>query len=359
MVMNPEQNPTTIEEWLRLPTGQTSSSVMECLDPTSSVFHEDYWTEGTRRDGRLLSQLRQTKVVYGVVKKHSNGSAIVSHGSNETKVLAATTMQVGQPSPQAPDRGDIVVRLTVNSGASGNGGGGGGSDLKSFQQQQHADVLQSWLQRTMEEDFGGGNNNGGGGGGGRSNNNKSIPSCLSLSPGKACLRLVVTVVVLEDGGSLKDVCLLACMAAWKDTRLPVLGQDLKEVNGKLCWTNSNVAPNLSDKSVFKDGHSDRMMVDDNDENDSSRWKDQRKFRISLTMGVWVHPTKGTLFILDPSTREEACFDGNELTVTTEIGNEDNLQVDYAGRIPLTAKDVALVAKLAKARGDEVSDLLLT
>jgi exosome complex RNA-binding protein Rrp42 (RNase PH superfamily) len=208
----------------------------------------------------------------------------------------------------------------------------------------------------MEEDFRGG------GGGGRhgSGSTKSIPSCLNILPGKFCLRLVVTVVVLEDGGSIKDACLLACMAAWKDTKLPVLGKDVKEVNGKMYWTDNwfhknEINSDNDDGYISDDPSSNRMTVDSDDDNDGN---DQRNFRVSLTMGVWVHPTDRTTFILDPSAAEEIRLGGDELTVTTEIGNEDNIQIEYAGRIPLTATDLAFISKLVKAHGEDVTKMLL-
>lgn len=204
---------SSFQDWLNIPSNSTSfptASLVECLDPKAHIH--DYWEQNTRPDGRLFSQGRSTKVVYGMLK-HSAGSALVSQNDSRasrcgTKVMAATTFNVGQPSPEQPDEGEIVVQV------SGTGGKSTGVDSRS--QQHQWDVLQSWLQRTLEQDA-------------------TLAQSLNLLTGKACLRLVITVMIFEDNGNVKDTALLACMAAWKDTRLPIVGKDLVEAQGKLWW----------------------------------------------------------------------------------------------------------------------------
>jgi len=322
------------QEWMNIPSNDSPSStpyqtvsLAQCLAPQAHV--NEFWGQGTRPDGRLFTQGRATQVVYGMLK-HSAGSALVSQKDGEgsssgTKILAATTFNIGQPSPEQPDEGEVIVQV------SGTGGRNVGADSKSRQQQQNWNILQSWLQRTLEQDEG-------------------MARSLCLLTGKSCLRLVVTVIVLEDNGNVKDGALLACMAAWKDTRLPQVGKDLIENRGKLWWTKADgPITSLDKKSHIKlDGGIEKQNQDD---------RDDRDYRISLTMGIWAHPTEQTTCILtDPSACEEPFLEGT-ITVIVSLTTE-KLQVDYTGEVPLTANDMALAAKLARARAREVTKILL-
>jgi exosome complex RNA-binding protein Rrp42 (RNase PH superfamily) len=299
-----------LQEWLDLPTtSDTSISLIHALDPQQV---EDFWKQSTRPDGRLFAQCRPTKVVSGMLK-HSAGSALVTQSGDDhhsTKVLAATTLQIGQPSPEQPQDGEVVVQV------SGTGGKNLGQDFA--RNQQHWDVLQAWLQRMLREG--------------------DIPSRLNLLTGKACLRLVVSVLVLEDGGNLMDASLLACEAAWKDTRLPKVGQDLVESQGKLWW---------KDEIAFSSVTTDEKKCTDDDIS-------PRDFRISLTMGVYQSSDKTNLLV-DPSSQEEPFLEG-ALTITVGM-RSGKLQVEYAGKPALSATDLALAAKLAKARAAELSNIL--
>jgi len=172
---------------------------------------------------------------------------------------------------------------------------------------------------------------------------------LNLLTGKACLRLVVTVVVLEDSGNLKDGALLACMAAWRNTRLPKVGEDLTEVKGKLWWKRDkepNNSMTKADNEIV--GHRTKLETEGED--------DQRDYRTSLTMGIWVNPTDHTTHLIaDPSSAEEPFF-GGTITIVVSLRTQ-KLQIDYAGKVPLSASNMALAAKLAGARAREVATIL--
>lgn len=321
---------SSFDEWLNIPSSNSRSSthpvtsLVQCLDPKAHV--NEYWEHKTRPDGRLFTQARSTQVVYGMLK-HSAGSALVSQNESGgnidgTKILAATTFNIGQPSPEQPDEGEVVVQV------SGTGGRNIGGDSKS--QQHHWDSLQSWLQRTLEQD-------------------ESMAQSLNLLTGKACLRLVITVIVLEDNGNVKDGALLACMAAWKDTRLPKVGKDLMTVQGKLWWEQGT-------GSITSLINTYDTVVDKNSEEKTEGQSDQRDYRISLTMGIWVHPTDQTTHLLaDPGSCEEPFLEGS-ITIVVSLATE-KLQVDYTGKVPLTANNMALAAKLACARAREVTTIL--
>ncbi|KAL3917441.1 MAG: hypothetical protein SGARI_007714, partial [Bacillariaceae sp.] len=237
-----------------------------------------------------------------------------SSNNGSTKILAATSLQVGQPAPEQPDHGEVVVQVS--------GSGGKSNDMK---RDPHWDLLQAWLQRML---CGG-----------------DIPARLVLLTGKACLRLVISVVVLEDGGNLMDASLLACMAAWKDTRLPVIGQDLIESQGKLWWKDGAAVSS----AVVAAADEKKTMDED---------ALPRDYRISLTMGIYQSSSSKDAihFLVDPSAQEEPFLDGT-VTITVAL-TSGKLQVEYAGQAALSATDLALAAKLAKARAAELSNILL-
>lgn len=245
----------------------------------------------------MFSQARTTKVVSSLMK-HSAGSALVKQG--ETKVLAAISIEIGQPTPAFPDHGDVLVTVTTPD------------------PQRRDDRLQSWLQRMLDD---------------------LLPPKLNLVTGKACIRLVTSVMILQDSGNLMDAALLACMAAWDDTTLPTMDQ-LQESQGKLWWKENPIS------SVNMNGSSN-----ENNDNDGDK-----EYRVSLTMGLLKSGETGKpKFLVDPSS-EEAKYTDGELTIVVTLPSR-TLQVEYAGSLGLDASDLALAAKLANGRADELSSLL--
>ena len=275
-----------LKAWFKIPA-DAQSNLSKALDPESYV--RAYWNDNTRPDGRMFPQARPTEVVSSLLK-HSAGSALIKQGN--TKVLSAMTVQIGQPAPEMPDHGDVVVSVTALDHVS------------------HSDVLQAWLQRMLDD---------------------LLPPKLSLLIGKACIRLVVTVMILQDDGNLRDVALTACMAAWKDTTLPTM-EELTEYQGKLWWADSpitsvnNFAPKVSPES----------------------------YRISLTMGV-LEKDGNVAFLVDPS-REESRYMSGFLTIVVSMPDR-SLQIEYTGSAALSATDLTLAAKMANGRADELSNIL--
>eukprot|EP00934_Nitzschia_sp_Nitz4_P000570 Nitzschia sp. Nitz4//scaffold137_size62074//29292//30131//NITZ4_006417-RA/size62074-processed-gene-0.69-mRNA-1//1//CDS//3329535706//570//frame0 len=268
---------------LELPPHQ---SIAEALDPESYV--QAYWDENTRPDGRLFVQARKTQVVSSLLK-HSIGSASVQLG--DTKVLSSMTVQLGQPTPHEPTCGDVAVNVS------------------SPDQRFTSSSLQAWLQRMLED---------------------LLPAKLGLLIGKVSICIMVTVIVIQDDGSLKDAALLACMAAWKDARLPTM-EDFHEIQGKLWWKDTQPTSLDSNKSQI-----------------------DKEYRVSLTMGVMTD--RGvTKFLVDPSRRESEFLHGM-LTLVVHLPSRA-LQIEYSGETALSVADLDLAAKMATARADEFADLL--
>lgn len=273
--------------WFKIPS-DARANLSKALDPETYV--RAYWNDKTRPDGRMFPQARPTEMVCSLLK-HSAGSALIKQGN--TKVLSAMTVQIGQPAPELPDHGDIAVSVTA------------------LGQVSHCDVLQAWLQRMLDD---------------------LVPPKLALIKGKACIRLVVTVMILQDDGNLRDVALTACMAAWKDTRLPTM-DDLTEHQGKLWWTVSPIT-SVNDSGETK--------------------KSPESYRVSLTMGIVENDGK-ILFLVDP-TVDETRYTSGMLTMVVTMPDR-SLQMEYSGSAALSATDLALAASLANGRADELSRIL--
>ena len=284
-----------LASWLNIPVNKNWS---RALDPEAYVTA--FWEQNTRPDGRLFFQARPTKVISSFLK-HSSGSGLVQQGN--TKVLASIRLEIGQPAPEFPNHGDVLVVVTDNS-----------KDIT------HNDRLQSWLQRMLDD---------------------LLPPQLALIAGKAAIRLIVSVMILQDSGNVFDASLLACMAAWKDTVLPTMDQ-LQESNGKLWWKKSPISS---------------LNNNNNNNNSNSNAATDREYRVSLSMGILREDkNKGNVrFLVDPS-EDEAAFTDGDLTIVVTIPSR-TIQVEYTGSVGLDASELALAVKLANGRVDELASLL--
>ncbi|KAL3940991.1 MAG: hypothetical protein SGBAC_004568 [Bacillariaceae sp.] len=295
-----------LKSWLHLPE---SSNWIEVLDPKAHVVA--YWDQGARPDGRMFSQARPTQTVDSLLK-HSAGSALIKQG--DTKVLTAISIEIGQPAPELPDHGDVMVSVASTTTSTSSA---------STIQPRFYDRLQAWLQRMLDD---------------------LLPPKLNLLTGKACVRLIVSVMILQDAGNLMDASLLSCMAAWKNTTLPTMDH-LVESEGRLWWKENPI----SSVSNSSSSSSDTIMQ-------STSGEQTKEYRISLTMGIVRNDkTKSIQFVVDPSA-EEATHAEGELTLVVELPSR-KIQVEYTGSIGLEASDFALAAKLANGRADELESLL--
>ena len=248
--------------------------------------------------------------------KHSAGSALVKQG--ETKVLVANTIQIGQPSPELPGHGDIVVGVSNTKGNSIRNASDG------------IGLLQAWLQRILDE---------------------WLPPKLNLLTGRACFRLIVTVMILKDDGNVRDAALFACAAAWNCTKLPQMN-DFHDVDGKL-WLKD------PQQSIVSSSDLD-CKTTNNIEDDQKATSNSGTFcRISLTIGVVKtgndNEAENIKLLLDPTLVEQAQVSGL-LSCVISLPSF-TVQMDYSGSSPLSAADLGLAFKLAKVRAEELSRLL--
>jgi len=334
----------------------------------------------------LFSQYRSTRIEKGVLSKHQSfggtsdvgkgpisrindtvvvGSSLVRIGGEngpgiETTVLATVSVQVGTCVVSSSDtttaassgknnslavEGDVQVSLSSTSLSN--------DDNSSF----HC-ALQSYLERLLRDSLDLtqlairpiGNNPSGG-----------ISS--DVNENKAFL-LSINVQILQDGGNVRDACILACTAALDDTRLP----------------NTTTIDNAADDRIW--------LV----QSDVPRRRLQLPILpVPLTCGIWVNDKKEDMsvtgetsfWIVDPTRVEQDCcsslltivVDGN----SAKPGGNSSLSILSVELIPLetdpftrrpaalTVQDVAssgvlldpsmivLASKLASGRVGDVRD----
>jgi len=146
----------------------------------------------TRLDGRKLAEYRKPiEVEYGVVKT-AEGSARVKIG--ETDVIVGIKMEVGEPYPDIPDEGTIIVgaELLPLSNPEFELGPPG------IQAIELARVVDRGIRESKTVDF----------------------KKLCIAPGEKVWLLIIDICPINDAGNLFDASSLAALAALKDTKYP-------------------------------------------------------------------------------------------------------------------------------------------
>ena len=146
----------------------------------------------TRLDGRNLTDYRQPiEVEYGDFKT-AEGSARVKIG--ETDVMVGVKMEVGEPYPDTPDEGTIIVgaELLALSNPEFEPG------PPQIQAIELARVVDRGIRESKAVDF----------------------KKLCIAPGEKIWMLVIDICPINDAGNLFDASALAALAALKDTKFP-------------------------------------------------------------------------------------------------------------------------------------------
>ena len=148
----------------------------------------------TRLDGRKLTEYRKpVEVEYGVVKT-AEGSARVKIG--ETEVMVGVKLDVGEPYPDTPDEGTIIVgaELLPMSNPDFELGPPG------IQAIELARVVDRGIRESKALDF----------------------KKLCIEKGGKIWMVVIDICPINDAGNLFDASSLAALAALKDTKYPSL-----------------------------------------------------------------------------------------------------------------------------------------
>ena len=149
---------------------------------------------GTRLDGRTLTEFRQPiSVEYGVIKT-AEGSARVKIG--ETEVLAGVKVEIGEPYPDNPDEGTIIVGAELLPMSNPNFELG----PPSIQGVELARVVDRGIRESKALNF----------------------KKLCIEPGKRVWLVLIDVCPVNDAGNLFDAASLAALAAIKDARYPTM-----------------------------------------------------------------------------------------------------------------------------------------
>ena len=146
----------------------------------------------TRLDGRKLTEYRKPIEVEHNIIKTAEGSARVKIG--ETEVIVGVKMAVGEPYPDTPNEGTIIVgaELLPLSNPEFELGPPG------MQAIELARVVDRGIRESKALDF----------------------KKLCIEPGKKVWTVLIDICTLNDAGNLFDASSLAALAALKETRYP-------------------------------------------------------------------------------------------------------------------------------------------
>ncbi|MCD6367829.1 MAG: exosome complex protein Rrp42 [Candidatus Aenigmarchaeota archaeon] len=154
---------------------------------------------GKRADGREFYQFRDIEIKKGVVK-NAEGSAMVKLGN--TEVIVGVKMEIGEPFPDTPDEGVLMVNAELTPMAS--------PEFESGPPDENAIELARVVDRGVRE-------------------SKAIDlKKLCITPGEKVWIVYVDIHVINDDGNLMDASSIATAAALQDTKIPKLeGDEIK------------------------------------------------------------------------------------------------------------------------------------
>lgn len=158
----------------------------------------------TRLDGRKLADYREPiKVEYGVVKT-AEGSARVKIG--ETEVLVGVKLEVGEPYPDTPNEGTIIVgaELLPLSNPDFELGPPG------IQAIELARVVDRGIRESKALDF----------------------KKLCIEKGEKIWMVIIDICPINDAGNLFDASSLAALAALKDAKYPAFDGEKVDYKAK-------------------------------------------------------------------------------------------------------------------------------
>lgn len=157
--------------------------------------------QGLRFDKRKTNEYRKVTVEYGV-SKSAEGSARVKIG--DTEVIVGVKLEVGEPYPDMPDEGTIIVgaELIPLSNPEFELGPPG------IQAVELARVVDRGIRESKAIDF----------------------KKLCIKKGEKVWLVLIDVIPINDNGNLFDAAALAALAALKDTRFP--GYDGEKIDYK-------------------------------------------------------------------------------------------------------------------------------
>ncbi|XP_068187657.1 exosome complex component RRP43 [Antennarius striatus] len=154
-------------------------------------YHRSFLKENCRPDGRELSEFRTTTLNIGSIST-ACGSALVKVGN--TTVICGIKAELANPTVEAPGKGYIVPNVDLPPLCSTRFRPGPPGEQAQAASQFVADVIES-AEIIQTED-------------------------LCIDRGKLCWVLYCDLMCLDYDGNVLDACVIALLAALKDTQLP-------------------------------------------------------------------------------------------------------------------------------------------
>ncbi len=198
--------------------------------------------KGQHIDKRPLTNYREIRIKTDVIP-NAEGSALVSVGS--TQVLAGVKLDVGQPYPDTPDEGVLIVNAEFLPAAS--------PTFEPGPPDENAIELARVIDRSLREP-------------------KVVAlDKLAIVPGKKVWIVWLDIYVMDHDGNLLDASMLAAMAALASAKMPKL---------------VSVDPNTGDVKIDRSVREDRLPIN--------------KYVCTVTVAKI-----GNYLVVDPNLEEEA------------------------------------------------------
>ncbi|XP_061595608.1 exosome complex component RRP43-like [Cololabis saira] len=154
-------------------------------------YHRSFLKENCRPDGRELSEFRTTTLNIGSIST-ADGSALVKMGN--TTIICGIKAELANPTVEAPAKGYIVPNVDLPPLCSSRFRPGPPGEQAQAASQFVADVIESSEVIKAED--------------------------LCIDRGKLCWVLYCDIMCLDYDGNILDACIIALLAALKNTRLP-------------------------------------------------------------------------------------------------------------------------------------------
>lgn len=248
--------------------------------------------EGKRFDGRRLLDTRDFEVSYGVSNK-AEGSARVKLG--KTEVVVGVKMDVGEPYPDSPDKGNLMVSgdlLPLASPRFETGPPG-------FQAIELPRLIDRVIRHSGIIDL----------------------SKLVIEPGEKVWTVIIDVYPINDDGNLIDAASIGAFAALRNAVMPNLDKDGK---------------------VDYEKKSDKKLPIEKD-------------IIPLSFSFF---KLGNSIILDPTREEEETCEARITFGISKLGEQYMLNsCQKAGKITLTQEEIDKIMDVVSKKFDEFNEKL--
>ncbi|XP_053703290.1 exosome complex component RRP43 isoform X3 [Synchiropus splendidus] len=254
-------------------------------------YHRTFLKENCRPDGRGLFEFRTTILNIGSIST-ADGSALVKVGN--TTVICGIKAELSNPTAERPAQGFIVPNVDLPPLCSSQFRPGPPGEQAQAASQFMADIIESSEVILMED--------------------------LCIERGKLCWVLYCDLLCLDYDGNLLDACVIALLAALKNTRIPEV-------------------------SVNKETSSPEV--------DSKKKRGLKIQRCPIATSFTVFDN--SIVIADP-TLEEECLSTAQLTVVTD--EDDQLcSLHKPGGTSLSGQKLQECINAATTRHEEIQKLM--